>query len=170
MKMTHKSQGKYSKTLPKRFQDEFRQVALTAEQVSENALEKFFTRLIREKKFSVQNISKCQDASMRSQLSGGSLETMRSMEDLDKYQRGLIPSRSAVQKFNYEVECGAKKKYVVAKETPDGSIFRITVLCILTKILGNSSKLIQKFGCTREQITDPAFKPHVIRLAATFMS
>jgi hypothetical protein len=51
---THQAKGRRSFTLPKRFQDEFRQVALTAEQVSKNALEKFFNRLIREKKFSVK--------------------------------------------------------------------------------------------------------------------
>ena len=109
MKVTHAAEGRFPKTLPKRFQEEFRQVALTAEEVSENTLEKFFTRLIREKNFSVKSISQCQDASMRSQLSGGSLETLRSMEDTAKYERGLLPSRSTIQKFNYEVECGAKK-------------------------------------------------------------
>ena len=164
MQMTHKAEGRFPKTLPKRFQDEFRQVALTAEQVSENALERFFNRLIREKKFSVKNISRSQDASMRSQLSGGSLETMRSMEDNTKHGRGILPSRSAIQKFNYEVECGAKKKYVESKETPDGSIFRITVSCILVEMLGNNRKLIQKFGCTEEQISNQDFKPNVIKL------
>jgi len=135
MKLTHSLEGRKVKTLPKRFQDEFRHVALTAEQMSENALEKFFTRLIREKKFSASSISKYQDNSMRSQLSGGSLETLRSLEDKDKWERGLLPSRSTIQRFNYEVECGAKKKYVQSKETPDGAIFRITVSCILVEII-----------------------------------
>ena len=66
MKMTHKAEGRRPFTLPKRFQDEFRQVPLTAEQVSEGLLEKFFGRLIREKTFSVRKISQCQDSSMRS--------------------------------------------------------------------------------------------------------
>jgi len=92
---------------------------------------------------------------------------MRSMEENSKYERGLLPSRSAIQKFNYMVESGAKKKYVQSKETSDGSIFRISVSCILVEMLGNSRKLIQKFGCTPEQIADEDFKPNVIKLAAT---
>jgi hypothetical protein len=167
LKMTHKAEGRFPKTLPKRFQEEFRQVALTAEQVSENVLEKFFNRLIGEKTFSVRKISKSQDGSMRSQLSGGSIETLRALEDNAKYQRGILPSRSAIQKLNYEVECGAKKKYVESKETPDGSIFRITVSCILVEMLGNNRKLIQKFGCSAADLVDPTFVPNVIKLAAT---
>ena len=104
---------------------------------------------------------------MRSQLSGGSLETMRALEDKAKYERGILPSRSAIQKFNYEVESGARKKYVEAKETPDGSIFRITVSCILVEMLGNSRKLINKFGCSAADVGNPNFKPNVIKLAAT---
>ncbi len=107
MKVTHKLEGRRPFTLHKRFQDEFRDVAMSMEQVSEGALEKFFGRLIREKTFSVRKISQCQDGSMRSQLSGGSLETIRSLENTSKYQRGILPSRSAVQKYNYTVECGA---------------------------------------------------------------
>ena len=95
MKMTHKAEGRRPFTLHKRFQEEFREVALNAEQVSQGVLEKFFGRLIRENTFSVRKISHCQDTSMRSQLSGGSLETLRSLENKDKYQQGIIPSRSA---------------------------------------------------------------------------
>ena len=119
MTETHKAEGRRPFTLPKRFQDEFRHITLTAEQVSQGVLEKFFGRLIREKTFSVRKISQCQDSSMRSQLSGGSSEALRTLEELPKHQRGILPSRSAVQKFNYTVECGAKKKYVEAKETSD---------------------------------------------------
>ena len=160
-------EGRRPFTLPKRFQDEFRQVALTAEQVSENVLEGFFTRLIREKPFSVKKISRSQDSSMRSQLSGGSLETLRTLEDKGKYERGILPSRSTVQKFNYEVEVGASKKYVEAKETADGSIFRISVSCILVEMLSNNRRLINKFGCSAEDIAQHNFKPNVIKLAAT---
>ncbi len=90
MKMTHKAEGRRPFTLKKRFQEEFRQVALSAEQVSQGVLEKFFGRLIRENPFSVQKISQCQDSSMRSQLSGGSLETLRSMENLPKHHKGIL--------------------------------------------------------------------------------
>jgi hypothetical protein len=98
MKVTHKMEGRRPFTLQRRFQEEFRNVAMSAEQVSQGTLENFFGRLIREKTFSVKKISQCQDSSMRSQLSGGSLETLRSLENTSKYGRGIIPSISAVQK------------------------------------------------------------------------
>ncbi len=167
MKVTHKMEGRRPFTLQRRFQEEFRNVAMSAEQVSQGALENFFGRLIREKTFSVKKISQCQDRSMRSQLSGGSLETLRTLENTSKYGRGIIPSRSAVQKYNYTVECGATKKYVVSKETADGSIFRITVSCILIEMLSCNKRLIQKFGCTAADIQNESFKPTVIKLAAT---
>ena len=56
MKVTHKLEGRRPFTLQRRFQDEFRHVAMSAEQVSEGVLEKFFGRLIREKTFSVRKI------------------------------------------------------------------------------------------------------------------
>ena len=55
----------------------------------------------------------------------------------------------------------------MSKETPDGSIFRITVSCILVEMLSCNQRLIQKFGCTAEEIQRPDFKPTMIRLAAT---
>ena len=51
MKMTHKAEGRRPFTFKKRFQEEFRQVAMSAEQISQGVLEKFFGRLIREKLF-----------------------------------------------------------------------------------------------------------------------
>ena len=51
LKMTHREEGRFAKTLPKRFQEEFRQVALTAEQVSENALEDFLPDCFGRKSF-----------------------------------------------------------------------------------------------------------------------
>jgi len=56
MKVTHKLEGHRPFTLQRRFQEEFRHVAMSAEQVSEGVLEKFFGRLIREKTFSVRKI------------------------------------------------------------------------------------------------------------------
>ena len=104
---------------------------------------------------------------MCSQISGGSIDTIRSMEGLSPREKGVFPSRSAVQKHNYHVELGTETKYIESTETEDGSIFRISVSCILNEMLSSSSELIQHFGRSQEEIRDPTNKPPVIRLAAT---
>ncbi len=41
---------------------------------------------------------------------------------------------------------GTEFKYIESVETEDGSIFRISVSCILNEILSSSSDLVQHFG------------------------
>ncbi len=96
----------------------------------------------------------CKDDSTAGQLSEGSTETLRTLENCARYQHRISP-RSAFRKFNYEVECGAKKKYIEYKETPDGSIFRITVSCILVEILGNNRNLFKSLVAMQQTLQSP---------------
>ena len=105
---------------------------------------------------------------MCSQISGGSIDSIRSLEGLSPLEQGIFPSRSSVQKHNYNVEMGTESKYIQCEETEDGSIFRISVSCIINEMLSNSTDLIHHFGrTTREEVEDPHTRPPTIRLAAT---
>jgi hypothetical protein len=140
---------------------------MESESVTKDTLRNFFRRLFREEVFSPKKLAIAQDQSMCSQISGGSIDTIRSMEGLSPREKGVFPSRSAVQKHNYLVEMGTDSKYIECIETEDGAIFRISVSCILNEMLSSSSDLIRHFGRTQEEIQDPTNKPPVIRLAAT---
>jgi len=165
--MQHKGRGLRQKTLPKFIQSELQKGAMAAENVTKDTLRNFFRRLFREDVFSPKKLARAQDNSMCSQISGGSIDTIRSMEGLSPREKGVFPSRSAVQKHNYEVEMGTESKYIECTETEDGSIFRISVSCILNEMLSSSSELIRHFGRSEEEIRDVTNKPPVIRLAAT---
>ena len=89
---------------------------------------------------------------MCSQISGGSIDSIRSMEGLSPREQGVFPSRSAVQQHNYNVEVGTESKYIECEETEDGSIFRISVSCILKEMISNSTELIEHFGRSRAEI------------------
>ena len=140
---------------------------MEAEHVTKDTLRNFFRRLFREEVFSPKNLARAQDESMCSQISGGSIDTTRSMEGLSPREKGVFPSRSAVQKHNYHVKMGTESKYIECEETKDGAIFRISVSCIINEMLSSSSDLIRHFGRTQEEMEDPIHKPPVIRLAAT---
>jgi hypothetical protein len=62
---------------------------------------------------------------------------------------------------------GTETKYIESEETEDGSIFRISVTCILNEMISNSTELIDHFGRNLEDLHNPETKPPVIRLAAT---
>jgi hypothetical protein len=124
--MTHRAKGCKRKTLPAYIQKELQQCALDAETVTKTTLRQFFQRLFREEVFSPKKLSQAQDASMSSQISGGSIESLRSLESLSPREKGIFPSRSTLQRHNYAVEVGAETKYIEAEETEDGSIFRIS--------------------------------------------
>ena len=145
-KLEHKGRGLRMKTLPEFIQSELQKSAMAAENVTKDTLRNFFRRLFREEVFSPKNLARAQDNSMCSQISGGSIDTIRSMEGLSPREKGVFPSRSAVQKHNYHVELGTETKYIESTETEDGSIFRISVSCILNEMLSSSSELIQHFG------------------------
>ena len=115
--MTHLAKGCKKKTLPAFVQKELQQCAMDAESVSKNTLRDFFRRLFREEVFSPKKLAQAQDESMSSQLSGGSIETLRSLENLSPRQQGVLPSRSTLQRHNYTVEVGAETKYIEAEET-----------------------------------------------------
>ena len=166
-KLQHKGNGLRQKTLPKFIQSELQKCALAAESVTKDTLRNIFRRLFREEVFSPKNLAMAQDQSMCSQISGGSIETIRSMESLSPREKGVFPSRSAVQKHNYHVELGTESKYIESVETEDGAIFRISASCILKEMLSSSSELAQHFGRTREEFNDPLQTPPPIRIAAT---
>jgi len=166
-KIQHEAKGCKKKTLPKFIQSELQRGALEAETVTKDTLRNFFRRLFREEVFSAKNLAQAQDQSLCSQISGGSIDSLRSMEGLSPREKGVFPSRSSVQLHNYHVESGTESKYLQCEETEDGSIFRISVSCILNEMLSTSNDLIQHFGRNVDEIHDPTKKPPVIRLAAT---
>jgi hypothetical protein len=166
-KLQHEAKGCRKKTLPKFIQGELQKCALDAENVTKDTLRNFFRRLFREQVFSPKNLARAQDQSLCSQISGGSIDSIRSMEGLSPREQGVFPSRSSVQKHNYNVEVGTESKYIECEETEDGSIFRISVSCILKEMISNSKELIQHFGRSRAEIDDPTNRPPTIRLAAT---
>jgi hypothetical protein len=166
-KLQHKANGLREKTLPKFIQGEMQQCALDAEHVTKDTLRNFFRRLFREEVFSAKNIARTQDQSLCSQISGGSIDSIRTMEGLSPREQGVFPSRSSIQRLNYNVESGTESKYIQCEETEDGSIFRISVSCILNEMISNSTDLIQHFGRTRDEMDDPNQKKTEIRLAVT---
>ena len=100
---------------------------------------------------------------MSSQISGGSIETLRSLENLSPREKGVLPSRSSIQRHNYAVEVGAETKYIEAEETEDGNIFRISPTCILNEMLSTSTELVSHFGRRAQQMSDPQQRPPVIQ-------
>jgi hypothetical protein len=166
-KLQHKAKGCRVKTLPKFIQGELQKCALDAEQVTKSTLRNFFRHLFREEVFSPKNLARAQDQSLCSQISGGSIDSIRSMEGLSPREQGVFPSRASVQRHNYHVEMGTESKYIECEETEDGSIFRISVSCIINEMIANSQDLIQHFGRNLVDINDPINKPPVIRIAAT---
>ena len=115
-----------STTLPKFIQSELHKSAVEAEHVTKDTLRNFFRRLFREEVLSPTSRAKAQDQSMCSQISPRSIDTTRSMEGLSPREKGVFPSRSAVQKHNYQVEMGTESKCIECVETEDGAIFRIS--------------------------------------------
>jgi len=155
------------KTLPAFVQKELQQCAMDAETVTKDTLCDYFRRLFREEVFSPKKSAQAQDESMCSQLSGGSIGTLRSLENLSPREKGVFPSRSSLQRHNYSIEVGAETKFIEAEETEEGSIFRISPTCIINEMLSASKDLVDHFGRTAEEMMDPLRKPPVIRLAAT---
>jgi len=168
-KLQHEAKGCKKKTLPKFIQGEMQKCALDAERenVTKDTLRNFFRRLFREEVFSAKNLAQAQDQSLCSQISGGSIDSIRSMEGLSPKEQGIFPSRSLVQQHNYNVEMGTESKYIQCEETEDGSIFRISVSCIINEMIANSTDLIQHFGRSRAEMDVPQRRPPPIRLAAT---
>jgi hypothetical protein len=82
-------------------------------------------------------------------------------------ERGILPSRSSIQKHNYQLECGADNTYINSEETSDGTIFRISVGCILKEFLSNNQQIIDRFGRSPTQFEEGIDPPPVIRLAGT---
>ena len=80
------------------------------------------------------------------------------MEGLSPREEGVFLSRSSIQRHNYNVETGTESKYIRCEETEDGSIFRISVSCILNETISNSTELIQHFGRFRLEMDDPKQK------------
>jgi hypothetical protein len=120
-KLQHKAKGCREKTLPKFIQGEMQKCALDAENVTKDTLRNFFRRLFREEVFSAKNLARAQDQSLCSQISGGSIDSIRSMEGLSPKEQGIFPSRSLVQQHNYNVAMGTESKYIQCEETEDGS-------------------------------------------------
>jgi len=164
-KITHQANGRKPKTLPAFVQKEMQKCALEAEGVTKSTLQNFFRRLFREEVFSPKKLSMAQDEPMCSQISGGSIQALRTLENLTPREQGILPARSSIQRHNYCVESGADSKYIESEVTEDGSIFRISVSCILNEMLASCSELVQHFGRDLDELQ--THRPPVIRLAAT---
>ena len=71
-------------------------------------MERSLTGKLRKEHFSPAGLSRMMDASSTSSINLKGLETMRQQLGLNRYGRGLIPSKETVQEYNKQLQEGVE--------------------------------------------------------------